>query len=253
MFWFKRKKLVLDAFTSIAAAYEFFPITSTKESYPDWWKKMPPLTMQTNSVGLEFPGATIKKCDGLLALYAKGFNIPFWSDAIVETETDGTFKYQLALAIPLDSVPISEHSRDQMGPEFDNLIHLKFHNPWVFNEKSGVEFYFAPAWWNQIKLLSNMFIPPAIVNFKYQMGAEINVFLPRIQHRLELFAGQPMVQLIPLTEHNMEVKCHLLSEQEMKKRAGIHAGVRFHNQYKLKKIALQAKEKAKCPFGFGRK
>jgi hypothetical protein len=254
MFWFKRKKLVLDAFTNLPAVHEFFPITSMKESYPDWWKKLPALITTPNHVGLEFPGATIKKCDGVLALYARGFNIPLWSDIIIETETDGSFKYQTAMT--WKNNPITEHHRDQIGPEFDNLIHMKIYNAWLFNEKTGVEFYFAPSWWNQIQLLPNMFVPPAIVNYKYQAGAEINLFLPKIQNRLELLAGQPMVQLIPLTEHNIEVKCHLITTEELRKKSGIdsvHAVTSFHNHYKLKKLAMQAKEKAKCPFGFGRK
>ena len=251
MFWFKRKKLVLDAFTDIASAHKFYPITSMRDAYPDWWKKLPPLVTAYNSVGLEFPGSTIKKCDGFLALYARGLNIPLWCDLIIETDADGNYKYQLALHS--DPSPVSEHSREQIGPEFDDLIHLKLHNPWVFSEKTGVEFYFAPAWWNQIKLAPNLFVPPAIVNFKYQQGAEINLFFPKINNRIELNAGQPMVQLIPLTEHDIDIRCHLISKDEMKKRIALHTATTFHNAYKIKKMAMQDKEKAKCPFGFGRK
>ena len=250
MFWFKRKKLVLDAFTTVTAAYNFYPVTRMKNVYPDWWKKMPATVSQTNSVGLKFPTATIKKCDGFLSLYATGFNIPLWTDVIIETDLDGSYKYQMALG--MDPSPVSEHGREQMGPEFDELIHMKLHNPWTFSEKTGVEFYFAPAWWNQIKLLPNMFVPPAIINFKYQVGAEINLFFPRINNRMELDAGQPMVQLIPLTEHDIDIRCHLISKDEMNTQNSLHANTTFHNAYKLKKIALQVKEK-KCPFGFGKK
>jgi hypothetical protein len=250
MFWVKRKKIVLDAFTTVSAAYNFYPITKMKEAYPDWWKKLPATILQPNNVGIEYPGATIKKCDGLIALYGKGFNIPLWTDLLIETEDDATFKYQMALGL---EKPVSEHSREQMGPEFDNVIHIKLRNPWNFSEKTGVEFYFGPAWWNQIKLLPNMFVPQAILNFKYQIGAEINLFLPRIKNRLELEAGQPMIQLIPLTDQEIDVRCHLISEKEMEARGAIHAVTKFHNAYKIKKLALQEKEKSKCPFGFGRK
>ena len=249
MFWFKRKKLVLDAFTTCPAAYEFSPVTAMKDNFPDWWKKLPTTVFQNNSVGLAYPGSTIKRCDGILALFAQGFCVPMWTDMIIETQSDGSYKYQMVLS---SNDPVSEHGHVQMGPEFDDLIHMKIHNIWNFSEKTGVEFHFTSAWWNNIKLLPNLFIPPAIINFKYQPGAELNIFLPKINQRLELQAGQPMIHLTPLTEHDMDIRCHLIDRAEMDRRFEFHAPTRFQNVYKRKKADMQAKEK-KCPFGFGRK
>jgi hypothetical protein len=250
MFWFKRKKLVLDAFTVDAAIHNLYPITAMKENYPDWWKKIPASISRTNQHGLTWPMSTIRQCDGILSLYSGGFSLPLWTDLVVETHLDGSFAYQLAKN--MDNA-ITEHARDQMGPEFDNLIHFTLLSPWVFSEKTGVEFYFAPAWWNQIKLVPDMYVPPGILNFKYQVTSNINLFFPRIENKLKISAGQPMVQLIPLTEKNMEIKCHVISNEEWRRRVGIHATTTFQNAYKLKKKVLQDKEKTKCPFGFGRK
>jgi hypothetical protein len=252
MFWFKRKKLVIDAFTTHAGVYNFYPITHMKDAYPDWWKKLPPAVNETTPYGVSVPMATIKKCDGLLALYARGFNIPLWTDLIIKTQTNGAYSYQVALNISASGGESEQHSFSQMGPEFNDLIHFKLCNAWNFSEKTGVEFHFTSAWWNQIKLLPYMHVPQAIVNYKYQISTEINLFFSKIDQTIELAAGQPMIQLIPLTEHDMDIRCHLISQQEMDKRNALHQNTTFQNSYKLKKRALQDKEK-KCPFGFGKK
>ena len=252
MFWFKRKKLVVDAFTDISIVNELFPIAPIREHRPDWWKKLPNTYITHTDVGLDIESSTIKKCDGLLAAYSRGFVIPMWSDFLIETTEDGQFKYHFAAI--LDRT-LNEHHKDQMGPAFDHLIHFKLLSPWLLAEKTGIEFYWAQPFWNQLNYLKDFYIPPAVISYDHQSGTELNVFMPRIKNKVIIPAGQPMVHLIPLTEHDVEVRTHLVTKAEMNAKSAAQNKIfKFFDNYKIKKILREKKPaKSKCPFGFGRK
>ena len=229
----KRKKLVVDCFTNNPAIFEYFPITHASKNYPDWWKKMETSFSHTSpNSGLEISAATIKRCDGLLSLYSKGFHLKLWSDLILETTGQGEFRYQYAAD---ETYPVISHVKRQIGPAFESYTHVKILSPWIIEEKSGTDFLFTGATWNHPDKLFNWNIIPGCVNFKNQSSTHINLFMPLQVSRLELKAGEPMAHIIPISEKEIELKCHQLTKAEFENKMVKHKYMSsFMGTYKKK-------------------
>lgn len=207
----KKKKLVVDCFTSNPAICEYFPISHASKNFPEWWKRMEASFPHTAQSGIEHPAPTIKRCDGLLSLYSKGFHIKMWSDLILETNERGEFRYQYSSD---ENHPIVSHSKRQLGPSLENYIHIKILSPWIIEEKRGVDFLFTGSVWNYAEKLFDWNIVPGAVNFKNQSSTHINLFMPSKPARIDLTAGDPLIHVIPLTEYEIDLKNHLISEKE---------------------------------------
>ena len=83
IFFFKKKKKVIDCFTSNQMVYEQFPIAKANEYIPDWYKKLN-ATYSTNVPNtLREKAATVKRCPGISNLFNEGFILPLWSDLIL--------------------------------------------------------------------------------------------------------------------------------------------------------------------------
>lgn len=254
MFWFKRKKIVVDAITPEPAVHEYFPIVPARKFIPEYWKALPKSYVKINKdTNLAFPAGTLKVCEGFNRLYAHGFIIPMWSEFILQTQDTGQFTYQFSVNnYTWADQLISEHDRQQMGPAFDHLIHTKLVSPWMLYDKSGIKWHWTTPFWNQLTHLSNMHIPQALVEFNINHSTEINVFWPRATAKYNIKAGTPMTHLMPLTEHEVELKTQLVSHTEWVKRKQASAYMfSFGNLYNHKKNHY--KQKSKCPFGFGSK
>jgi hypothetical protein len=208
----KRKTITLDCFTSNPAIVEHFPIVKANKCYPEWWKNLESHFVAENSQsGISHDTPTLKRCDALLSLYSKGFCIPMWSDLIIETNSQGEYRYQYS-ADELN--PIVSHSERQLGSGFNNMQHLKMLSPWIIGEKTGVDFYFAGAQWNLINNMFKINIVPGVVNFRDQMSTHVNMFLDKKANRIEFTAGKPLVHVMPLSEYNIKIKNHLVTEKE---------------------------------------
>jgi hypothetical protein len=208
----ERKTLTIDCFTSNPAIIEYFPIVAANKCYPDWWKKLENhFVTKSEQSGISHNTPTLKRCDGLLSLYSKGFCIPMWSDLIIETNGEGEYRYQYSAD---EMNPVVSHSQRQMGPTFNNMQHLKMLSPWMIQEKTGVDFHFTGANWNLIDNMFKINVLPGVVNFRDQMSTHVNMFLPKAQNRVEFTAGQPLVHIMPLSEYNIKLKNHLITEKE---------------------------------------
>ena len=249
MFFFKRKQIVVDAMTLNSGIGDLFPIKKCSEFIPNWWKSMPSKYTVPNGQGIEYPAATIKRCDGILQYYKHGFMIPLWSDIIIKTGEDGSWAYQWAD----DSNPmgVTTHNRKQFSSDFNNFIHLKLDSPWFFHEKTGVKFEWSQPIYNDISNLGKYIIPPAIIDFKYNFGTNINMLIPNKNETITINAGEPLVKLVALSEYDVIVKSHVVSFEEYSKYR--NKGVfkfSFIGKYKKRKQIINS-SKSKCPFGFG--
>lgn len=207
----KRPSIVLDCFVSNPAIYEQYPVTLASELSPTWLKSLKPTITNISEHGVKHEQGTIKRCDGLIGLNKVGCFMPLWSDLIIETNEHGAYSYLYSSS---ENLPISCHGREQLGTHFDDLIHIKILSPWIFEEKSGVKFYFNQASWHWLYQSYKMHVLPAVIDFKNQSGTHVNTFMPRANSRLELSAGQPLVHLIPLSDKRLVVKNHLISPEE---------------------------------------
>jgi hypothetical protein len=248
MFLFKKKTIVVDAFVHEAAIHDLFPIEETSNFLPQWFKKIPPsIVEQTpNSISKEF--STIRHCEGFNALYKTGFVIPLWSDLTFETEKDG-YSWNMS-ALP-EKATISSHPHSQSGNVFNNYMHAKIESPWILEEKTGIQFNWNYPIWNDVSNHFDVCILPGILNFKYQNCTHINMFLPKRKNTIKFNAGSPIVHLVPISENKVDIRCHLISNEEYSQK---HRKMRYNftslAKYKKIKNIIDNKSEKKCPFNF---
>lgn len=246
MFFFKKKKIVIDAFTKISGIQELHPIVPASKFLPDWWKNLPSSynAQDNNTIVVQRP--TLKRCDGFTQYYKTGFIIPMWIDVAIKTTANGQWAYRLA-SNDTETI-IDSHSRNEFGNEFDDLLHLKLHSPWLLSEKTGCQFHFASPFWNNIKTLRNFYTPPGIVNYHHQSSTHINLLFPKEDNQITIAAGTPMVHIVPLTDRTVEVRCHVVSEKEHNQIYLKNYLGSFLGSYKKNKKSRN--ENKRCPFGF---
>jgi hypothetical protein len=246
-FFFKRKKIVVDCFTSNINAANVFPINKLNKFYPDWWKNVPLKIEATAKNGIKFDAPTIRTCSGFIDLYSKGITIPLWSDLIIETN-----EFNLNWYFSDSDSSIASHPRSQYTSDDEklNFLHAKIVSPWRFEEKTGVSFVFMEPFWNNRDSLGNYYTPPGVLEFKYNHATEINMLIPNKLSRIEIKAGSPMAHIIPMSDHDVVVKNHLISEDEFNLKYTSRVWTNTFNYIKEKNM-LSKKEK-KCPFGFGK-
>ena len=239
MFLFKKKKIVVDCFTSEAGVYNYAPIIHAKEIKPSWWKNIASYyKIPLNNIKVE--KATIKKCVSINEQLVSGFILPLWTDLIIEAHEDN---YNMVSAC--EEFYATPHRFDQLNEEFLDLHHTKFRSPWVFKEKSGVNFSWQQPFYYQLNKLNRLHIMPGIVNYKYQHATEINIFFAKEKSRIELNHNDPLVHLIPLSDKEVEIKNHLVDEKEIKKLKDVSYRTKFHGMYRYNKD-----KQKKCPFHF---
>lgn len=251
MFWFKRKKIVVDCFTFHAGVHNLHPIQKASKFYPEWWLNLEKTYEVSKSVWFKFDRPTMKYCTGFTSLYQEGFVIPLWSDYIIETASDGDNKYFDFIASEdiLGPGAVSFHNPAQYGhaKEFEDLVHVKINSPWHFVEKTGVKFVWTQPTWNHLN--SNIIVPPGVMDFKYQTATNINIFIQNKEQRINIEHDTPMVHLIPISEHDVEIRNHLVSREELKNiedRVGHSSS--FINKHQTNKNIIDKKKK--CPFHF---
>ncbi len=249
LFLFKPKPITIDAFISIPIVHELFPIKKATSDLPEWWKQYPSKIPFVNE-GFPDHHDTIKRCDALIDLYKTALILPMWTDCKIKTQADGgySWKYSAAVGYGCD---IKSHPRIQYGPTFDEYIHFKINSPWVVKEKTGVKFYFTQPFWHQIN--TKYKTAPGIVDYKLNNGTHVNIFADRKDSLIEINAGDPLAYIIPLSDKEVNIKCHLVSREEYVQLWDKYQyNWTFHS--KTKKIKRMQKEQTtgKCPFGFGK-
>jgi len=217
-------KIYVDAFCKEKFIVDAFPISRMNKHIPEWFKQLPSEFYQNANDGLNrYQSATIKRCPGFVEFYKKGFTIPLWSDVTIASFVNPDEKrIGWAAHSPSSSATLAHHHPNQLGPAFDNYFHLKFNSPWACREKTGVNFLLTSISWSSIDLWDKIYTAQGILNFKHQPSTNINCFIHRKNYDFILEAGTPMVGIFPLTEKEVEFKCHHISEEEWKK---VHDGI----------------------------
>jgi len=240
-FWFKRKKIILDCFTSEALAFDRHKPQKAVHSLPDWYRQLKP--------GVP----NMKYCHGFKQFFKNAISLNMWTtlDFTVNTEEK---KWDWRASLP--STIISEHSPEQYGyflseKDYD---HIKLDSPWALKTNKYVNFAWVDSFWCR-NTFDYMF-PNTILDFYYQHTTAINMFfrLHGPSYTFKIEAGDPLIFLIPLTEEKIEIRHHLITHQEMLRYMPYDVGstsqlMRYWIRKKhTDKLLNQQK---KCPFGFG--
>lgn len=232
-----KKDITLNCYTWSKNVYEHFKIDHSKSFIPEWFKRLPGAL---NHKFYDTP--TMKSCPGIINLYKKGVMIPLWSDLVIKSDVD-SYQYQFADG----HSQISYNHPDAMGSFADTTgVHsLNITSPWVFDCDSKVEWMFINPIWNTQTM--DVTVVPGSVDFNLPMRSNINIMIRKgLQHNITIEAGSPIAQMIPLTERNIKIKCHRVSQEEFVERQDDMRLFFFGGHRKM--VKLKEKQQKKCPF-----
>jgi hypothetical protein len=252
IFFFKSKILNIDCFTCEAHTMKYTPVDYTHKFYPEWWKKL-----EKNIPHKKFSNIstlsrnTMKGCVGFVNFFQNSITLPLWSDLCISMPTE-TKQYDVIFS---DNRSIIErHDNDLMEGLINpkDYVHVKIVSPWQFSCKEDIQWAWVQHTWN-FKPIDQIIIPPAVIDYKYQSGTNVNFFAARRQKEYLIPVGQPLVNIIPLSDKKIKIHRHLVSYEEHNRIIKSGIPISFRDKYKtLKKIVIQKENenKKKCPFGF---
>ena len=244
---FKRfqKPIILDCYTCDSSAFNTSKIQPATKFLPDWWKQIPKYNSEPGSLAI-YP--TMKGCSGFTDLFKTGFILPLWSDVAIEVGAIGTEYYRYQFSDKVSSAV--SHAPDQRGSAYPvtNYLHLKLISPWLLSCDEPINFMFTDPVWTRDDPTQFTTLP-GILEFVYQKGTNINLLFKRPPETIvqTLHFGQPLAQLVPLTERRVELKHHLISDAEYRSLKNIGTNVTFLGKYRANKQSIKANG---CPFHF---
>lgn len=207
----KSKKLTVDFITSDYKSYEYFPIDKSNKFIPQWWKDIPQEYDSETFKTKANRRNTLKRCPGFMDVFRYSYTLPLWTSCeIIVDDNVNDYGYSTTCA---DGSEIVSHDSEQAGRFMpsNSLIHFKFESPWLgySSKKKDLLWNWSPAVWNNPSLLNKLMIPTAFRNFRGGTSTNIHTFMNSSESDvLYLEAGVPMIHMIPMTDKNVDVKCH---------------------------------------------
>lgn len=213
MFYFIRKKVVVDCFTNLPSIVDQFPLQRGLKTSPTWWKELAPSnSREIPPYGISRDVPTMKACRGFLDLYRNTWVLPLWTDLILKTYDSGA--YQFLIPYQSNGEMITQHAPEDYGNNFGDFIHLKLISPWLMFEKLGIKFGYFGADWSTLKTEPDVRILSGILDFKNQHSSNINLFVPKKDKTYNFSAGMPLVHIFPMTERNVEFRAQYVPDEE---------------------------------------
>ena len=252
MFFFKPKEIHLDCFTFRPEVYEFSSVDYSHKFYPEWWLKLPKTQQKMNLSGKVSEITTMKGCVGFVNYYKYGITIPLWSDLRLSyLANERKFDVEFAFKKHTHGEHLIEQMTGLINP--DEFAHIKLMSPWIFKTKEDIQWAWMQHTWN-FSPVNKITILPAIIDFKYQNGTNVNFLISTKIRECFLPNNQPLVNIIPLSERKVKIHRHLVNEREFEILAASSYPTYFKGKYKkIKQIIIgREKEQKKCPFGFGK-
>lgn len=226
-FFFKRKKIVIDAFTDHSVAYEHFPIKRSVNFLPDWWKALPMPSGYTleNMFKAE---RNMRHCTGIIDIYRYCHTLPMWTDMRIVVDPKGETGVAWQFADMRSNA--TAHSAVQRGsflPDAD-YAQVKLSPPWILKSKESVVWImFQPTY--SFDAPDKLIFLPGMVDFQWDTNVNIQLASPRLEGRHNLIsieAGTPLMTMLPMTDKEIEFRHHHVTRDEMMRRD--HAPVKFN-------------------------
>ena len=246
-FFHRTPEIQLDCFTASNETYMTTPIVRSSKAFPDWWQKLEPYTptfYQTpeNPYHLrKYEEMTARDCYAIVELYKKGIILENWCDISFKVQ-DGYYNYWCAG----NTEKPEDHSKRQLGGAFPNHHHIKLISPWVFREKTGAKFLWLGAEWSLDEL--DIKVLPGLLNFDIISPVNVNLMFPIRNGTFTIPVGNPLVQLVPLSEKNLKVHNHLVTKPEFDKLVLTSDKPSFYGWKKVVQLRKRNRERGTCPF-----
>ncbi len=234
MFWFcKTKPINVYFYTTREEVFNHAKPKKAASFIPDWFKKLPRphFTGDLNSA-LDCK-RNLRTCPGFINVYKSGFIFPLWSDLNIQLHPDGSYRYQFA---DRQSGIISHPGEQFVGSGFaENYVNLKLSNPWHMRSDKKVNFLFSPPTWNGFGYEDIIVAPGAYSVSPAPGDANVNLFFKKPQEIKiwELFFGQPLVHVVPLSERPLNLHYELVTEKELMRLKSLSPiELMFNNRYR---------------------
>ena len=252
--WLRNKldgPIYLDCYTSNDSAYKAARISSAINHLPSWWKRLLPTVerpVMAELPNFKRPHPTMRHCVGLTDMFKKSFCIPLWSDLAVHVEP--AMQEGCAWKFADGRTKATEHHPFQRGDFMppEHFQHLKLDSPWYLHCNENINFLFFDPFWPSYEGEEVAIIPPGLLNFQFQPGTNINMFirkLPDEARTVELKFNTPLAFITPLTERKVVLRHHLVSAEYMAMHVARPQPAFIGSYLKAKKAKIETQNQAK--------
>ena len=237
--FFKKKPVTFRFVTSNKSAFAYTKPDKATKFFPKWWKDLAKGQRERDSLDMTH-------CHGFLDLYKRSIIVPMWSYLTVKVGEIGTEFYEWQYADGKSELQI--HAEEQRGsflPAKEHQ-HVKLISPWLMECDEEVAVSWQPVAYADIQTKASVL--PAVVIPKQMSIVNINMMLPR-ENEPTVYAfdaGQPLVQLVPLTEREIKIEHLYVSHENFEER---QPPVFFSKVARHTKGLKLMNEQSKCPFG----
>lgn len=259
----KKKEIVLECFTYLDYVQQYTPIDYGHNFFPDWWKKNPNEVLEKDLNGVVNSQATIKSCEAFKSFYKSGLVIPSWFELelmVLQHDQIKDHSWRYVSSSPDVSFHYSHSKSHYENFALRDGNNIKFDTPWLLRTKQNVSWVWSQPTWSLREHLSTFTILPGVINFKYQHGANINLFVTneeKIKSTI-IKPNTPLVALHPMSDYIIKLKTILVDEKEFSSLDGLNNlffrrnAKDFSKLYSNKKQFIDnlEKKKSKCPFSF---
>jgi hypothetical protein len=240
LFKFTKSHINIDCFLPehYRYAYEFSPIKMANKFFPEWIKNAKSAEFNWD----EMVGkSSIKNCPGVADMYRNSFILPMWCDFALK-HINGSFQYTFADGRSMGDA----HNVAQRGAFRPDYLNFKLFSPWRIYCKEDINFLVQGAYYNYIKPL-DFEIPPGKVSYKFQSSSNVQMMIPPDKPNIFINQNDPLLHIIPLTEKNIQVTNHVVSDIEYGKKITYGLNLGFIKKYSRAK-KLSEENNNKCPF-----
>lgn len=218
MFFFcKPKPLNVYFYTTREEVFLHAKPEKAAKCLPDWFKNLPKQQGFLDDHNSLFAKRTIKTCPGFVDLYKSGFIFKMWSDLNIEIDTQGGYKYKF-----LDSQSSIQHHYTYQMSGYDLLnthSQIKIVNPWHVKTDKDINLFCTAPLWNNFGY-GDIVVAQGVINLcRTVLPLHLNLFFKRHEQPFvyELFFGQPVSHIIPLTDRPIKLHYELVTEEELER------------------------------------
>jgi len=209
MFFFKRNKIELIAYTDSQDLLEMFPVVPSKMELPAYYKTLESRIPNRNGPAAQegsdpFVSSTIRGCYGANTFNTLGFTLPLWCEYNIYTN-DNEFEMALGPGIHQSMY----HRIEEYKGALDKFHILKLISPWQFKCSENIKWLQTQ---NYYGVNSDIWhTVPGMIDFKNQSSTNMFLAFNRSYNgEIALKAGIPLVKFIPLTDKEVVLRRELV-------------------------------------------
>lgn len=227
LIWNKPKSVTIDCFTPVQAIADNAPIAHAKEVTPKFFKELNTPKKDPNLVTAGIK-SDIKDCQALIDINNRGIVVPLWCSLLfqgnfVEDEkgfTDYHHKWSITDANYSGMQPFNPLDWGVDSQKVHNMkqIYYQFKSPWRIKSNKYVQFIQTNTFWHHMS--HDFFVMNGVLDYYHQNAVScIYAIGKKKDQEVELPAGTPVMQILPLEKINLKIKIHCVTEQEWNKLA----------------------------------